>query len=466
MSRASSKVLGMLAIACWATSIAPADAAQAKAAKPTEPPALRALVLTGGHAYDKPTFNTMCRSLHGIECRVAPLPKAGEEFAPSRRGAYDVLVLYDMMQTISDEHAKDLADMLQQGKGLVIVHHALAARQAWDEYYKILGGRYNTKPGVQLAGKPDRRLSSYRHDVWINVLVKDKTHPITAGLCDWRIFDEVYKDYDLADDVHVLLGTNHPQNDSTLAWTNAYGKSRVVYVQLGHGPGAFNDTNYREVLARSIRWVVGPPDDKVATLGFKPEALKPASDDEGADWIRLFDGKSFDGWEIMGNKAGWEILKGGIIRSDGAKGGNWLRYAKTDFGDFILRVQWRVSVDGNSGVFIRAKREGPPWITGHEIQITNAPRDDAHCTGSLYGSVAVKPRPDESPGRWHEFEIRAKGEHIVIASDGVKIIDATNAKHEALRSRPLRGCIGLQDAHAGPGKWIEWRNVRLKRLSK
>ena len=32
------------------------------------------------------------------------------------------------------------------------------------------------------------------------------------------------------------------------------GKSRMVYLQLGHGPEAFNDVNYRKLLAQSIRW--------------------------------------------------------------------------------------------------------------------------------------------------------------------------------------------------------------------
>ena len=431
---------------------------------------LRALVVTGGHGYHKPTFNAMCRSLEGIRCRTVVQPKAGDEFAPDHRDGFDVVVLYDMVQYISERHRRDFVDMLRRGKGLVVLHHALAARQGWDEYGKIVGGRYYTKAGARAAGKKLTKVSTYRHDVHMNVKVADKAHPITADVPDYQIFDEVYKLYDVDESVHVLLTTDHPENAPTLAWTNTYGRSRVVYLQLGHGWGAYNDSNYRELLARSIRWAAPSPDDRLATPGFKPEAGKPTpqalAPDEAKGWVQLFNGKDLDGWEIMGDKAGWEILNGGVIRSDGAKGGNWLRYAKQEFGDFILRVEWRVSKDGNSGVFVRAKREGQPWVTGHEIQISNAPRDDAHCTGSLYGSVAVKPRPDESPGRWHAFEIRCEGEHFVVLSDGVKIIDATYAKHEALRSRPLRGCIGLQDAHAGPGKWIEWRNIRLKPLGK
>ena len=135
-----------------------------------------------------------------------------------------------------------------------------------------------------------------------------------------------------------------------------------------------------------------------------------------------------------------------------------------EFDDLVLRVQWRVSTDGNSGVFVRSKRQGSPWITGHEVQISNALRDDAHCTGSLYGSVAVKPRPDESPNRWHTFEIRCVGKRISVLADGVKVVDADGDKVAALKNKALAGYIGLQDSHAGKGCWIEYRNVRIKEL--
>ncbi len=464
----SRAVLGVLGVSVLSASAA--GAAKAPAAEKQRP--LRALVVTGGHAFDQRSFGAMCRSLEGIACRQVQQPKAGDEFAPDRRDAFDVVVLFDMVQQISEKHKKDMLDMLRRGKGLVILHHAIAARQAWPEYFKIMGGQYYIKPRTPEAAKlpPPPKLSTYRHDVWIHAMVKDKTHPITAGMHDFWIFDEVYKHYDVRDGARVLLGTDHPENEPTLGWAKTYGASRVVYLQLGHGPEAYNDSAYRELVARAIRWTARVPDGQVASPGFKQEpSRKPAAaggaaapDEPG--WVRLFNGKDFDGWEIMGDKAGWEILHGGIIRSDGAKGGNWLRYAKQEFGDFVLRVDWRVSRDGNSGVFVRAKREGQPWIAGHEIQISNAPRDASHCTGSLYGSVAVDPRPDESPGRWHAFEIRCEGEHIVVICDGMKVVDATHAKHSALRTRPLRGFIGLQDAHAGPGKWIEWRNVRVKRL--
>ncbi len=185
-------------------------------------------------------------------------------------------------------------------------------------------------------------------------------------------------------------------------------------------------------------------------------------------FVPLFNGKNLDGWLIMGKKAGW-VVKDGIIHSDGGQGGNWLR-TKRKYKNFILKVEWKVSKGGNSGVFIRSGRDlalspvRQRLVTGYEVQISNARRDDSHCTGSLYGFVAVKPRPDESPDKWHTFEIRCQGNHVTVKSDGLKCIDFDQSTNEATRKKPLKGYIGLQDSHSPKGHYIEYRNVRIKAL--
>jgi hypothetical protein len=179
-------------------------------------------------------------------------------------------------------------------------------------------------------------------------------------------------------------------------------------------------------------------------------------------FVRLFDGCSLDGWVIMGDPAGWSVC-GGVIHSDGGKGGGWIR-TEEQYDDFILRLEWKVSEGGNSGVFLRYPMEGDPWISGHEVQITNESRDTYHCTGSLYGTVAASPRPDESPCRWHTYEIRCEGKHITVIVDGLKCVSVSTDWAPGARHKPLRGYIGLQDSHTGPGGTIDFRNIRIKRL--
>jgi hypothetical protein len=197
-------------------------------------------------------------------------------------------------------------------------------------------------------------------------------------------------------------------------------------------------------------------------------ALRGADTDEG--FVPLFNGKDLAGWVIKGKAEGWAV-KDGILRSEGAKGGDSIRTVK-EYGDFILKVDWKVSPGGNSGVFLRVPDEGAPWQTGYEVQISNEGRDDKHCTGALYGYAAVKPRPDETPDKWHTFEIHCVGPRIKVISDGVTVVDVDQTRLTAPdekgytdpKTKALRGHIGLQDSHSKAGSYIEFRNVRIKEL--
>ncbi|MBI4583363.1 MAG: DUF1080 domain-containing protein [Planctomycetes bacterium] len=179
---------------------------------------------------------------------------------------------------------------------------------------------------------------------------------------------------------------------------------------------------------------------------------------------RLFNGKDLSGWKVVNGEAkAWKV-ENGELRA--AAGGNWLAYQQP-VGDFILRLDWRVSKDGNSGVFFRVPNDAcnDPWVLGFEAQISNAPRDEAHCTGSLYGVVAVNPRPDETHEVWHSYEISAIGKQVRVRIDGVECVASSYENNAEMAKRPLQGFIGLQDYHAGNGGTIEYRNIRLSEVN-
>ncbi len=196
------------------------------------------------------------------------------------------------------------------------------------------------------------------------------------------------------------------------------------------------------------------------------------AEDKDEGFVPLFNGKDLDGWVIKGKAEGWQV-KDGILRSEGAKGGDWIRSEK-EYGDFILKLEWKVSKDGNSGVFLRVPDKGAPWQTGYEVQISNAPRDEKHCTGALYGYAAVKPRPDETADKWHTFALHCVGPRIKVVADGVTIVDVDQTKLTAPdekgytdpKTKSLKGYIGLQDSHAPAGSSIEFRSVRIKELTR
>jgi hypothetical protein len=225
---------------------------------------------------------------------------------------------------------------------------------------------------------------------------------------------------------------------------HTYGKSTVVYLQLGHGPPTYKDANYRRLVAQAIRWSAGQ---------------LPEESEDG--FVSLFNGKDLAGWHKMGKPEAFE-LKDGVIRSESGHEGFWLR-SDRQYCDFILRIEWRVAKNGNAGVFFRSRIDGVPWEPGHEAQITNEHRDDLHCTGSLYDRVPADPRPDESADVWHAYEIQCRGPFIRVFLDQLPVVDVDQRDVPAIKDFPLCGYIGVQDSHNDTG-WIEYRNIRIKEL--
>lgn len=438
--RLSLSVLLTALVLAFGPMVVPAAPAAEKgtAPPPPRPEKIRLLIVTGGHGFERDPFFAMFKSYPDMTFMEVKQPEALKWYAPQKSDEYDVMVWYDLWDEASPADLENLKTLLHKGKPLVAIHHSIANYQDWPEAIKILGGKFFTKPSG------GRGLSTFKEGIQMKIQVADPNHPVTRFMKDYDIHDEGYGEMEFLPGTYILLTTDSPHADKAVAWTHSYGKSPVVYVQGGHDHLAYENPNYRRLVGQAIRFVAGRLPDP-SEKGFEP----------------IFNGKGLDGWIVVGDPAAF-VVKDGILHSDSAKNGQWLRYNR-ELGDFILRVEWRVGKDGNAGVFIRSQTAGNPWETGHEIQISNQLRDDMHCTGSLYGRVAVEPRPDESPGVWHEFEIQCRGPRIKVFADNVPVIDVDQSKVESAKDVPLKGFIGLQDSH-NPTGWIEYRKVMLKEL--
>lgn len=406
-------------------------------APPERPDKIRVLLITGGHAFEQEPFLKVFAA-PDFTVKEVTQPDAQKYFAPDKAGEYDVMVWYDLYQDISEDARKNLVDTLQKGKGLVALHHCVASYQDWPEAKKIIGCRYFLK---DKGGHPD---SKYTHGQKLQVGIANPQHPITRFMKGFEITDETYNEMDMLPGVTPLLTADNPNSEKMVGWTHTYGKSPVATIILGHDHIAYENPGFLRAVQQSVRWAAG---------------RLPDTSDEG--FVELFNGKDLTGWKYMGSEAAWAV-KDGVLHSDAGKGGNWIRTEK-QYGDFILKVEWRVGKEGNAGVFLRSAEKGAPWETGSEVQISNQERDVAHCTGSLYGTAAVEPRPDESADVWHEFYIKCKGPRITVFSDNVPVVDVDAAKLPALAAKPLNGYVGLQDSH-NPTGYIEYRKVAIKEL--
>jgi type 1 glutamine amidotransferase len=213
---------------------------------------IRVLLITGGHDYETNQFLATFRANPDLVVETAVHPEAHAWFKADRASRYDVMVFYDMWAEISDAARSDLVARLQEGKGLVALHHCLASYPKWSEYTRILGGKYLLQK--EAIGGAERPASTYLHDVQVAVRIADPAHPVTRGLRDFVIHDETYGGFYVDPSVKVLLTTDTPTSGPNLAWGHDFGKARVVYIQLGHDHQAYENPNYRQLLRQAIAW--------------------------------------------------------------------------------------------------------------------------------------------------------------------------------------------------------------------
>jgi type 1 glutamine amidotransferase len=213
---------------------------------------LKVLLITGGHGFDENAFFDVFRANPEIALTTAAHGKTNADaYERADLTGQDVVVLYDMPASITGPQEAKFMQIFDKGVGLVVLHHALGSMQDWGDYEKIIGGRYpisNGKGGVVTTDV------GYQHDLEVRVVIVARNHPVTAGVDDFTIHDEIYWGFRVGADVTPLLTTTHPKSGKPLAWCRTQGKSRVVYLQLGHGPEAFANPNYRKLVANAIRW--------------------------------------------------------------------------------------------------------------------------------------------------------------------------------------------------------------------
>tara|TARA_R110002050_G_scaffold177889_1_gene311071 strand:- start:15887 stop:16657 length:771 start_codon:yes stop_codon:yes gene_type:complete len=215
---------------------------------------IRILIVTGGHGFDRPAFFEMFNSMKNIEWVESVQPEAQKMFGEETINDYDILVFYDMYEPIQEEEKIAFLKLLEKGKPILFLHHALVSHQNWPEYRKILGGKYYEERLLQ--EKPNHPYSNYLHDTDVDIKILQKDHPITKGLSDFKVNDEVYGNTEVLPGVVPILGTTHPNSTYTIGWEHKYANSKIVFLQPGHGASIFADDNYRRLLYQAIEYLM------------------------------------------------------------------------------------------------------------------------------------------------------------------------------------------------------------------
>jgi uncharacterized protein len=227
----------------------------APAGEPAQPlkHKIRVLLITGGHPFQKEAFFKLFQDNPDITYQAVVHPQAYAMLTAKAAKQYDVIVTYDYNQKIPEEARRDFVARLKEGKGLVVLHHAIAAYPGWPEYWKIIGAHYYlAKTNINGVAKPR---SAAKEGMDFRVHIADPNHPVTRGLKDYDMHGETYKWFDLAKNCHPLLTTDTPESNKVIAWAKTYKGTRVVYIESGHGPSAYDNPNYQQLLRQAIRWV-------------------------------------------------------------------------------------------------------------------------------------------------------------------------------------------------------------------
>jgi hypothetical protein len=181
-------------------------------------------------------------------------------------------------------------------------------------------------------------------------------------------------------------------------------------------------------------------------------AAEPAA---GADGFQpLFNGKDLTGWKADEQaKQHWTVVDG-IIKYDGKSRDLWTEQA---FTDFVLKVDWRIEGNADSGIYLRgtSKAQANIWTSPLGSGEVYGYRTDAKLPEEIRKAATPKKKADKPIGEWNTFVITLKGEQLTVVLNGEEVISNLQ-----LVGVPKSGPIALQN-HGNP---LEFRNILIKEL--
>lgn len=224
-----------------------------------------------------------------------------------------------------------------------------------------------------------------------------------------------------------------------------------------------------------------------ATDQSSKQAPPPPKAESAEQWIALFDGKSTEGWRAFNGDTlpdGW-IVEEQCLKSLGKGGdiGGDIVYGAQEFENFDLRMEWKISTGGNSGIFYHVQ-EGEQYQAAYqnapEYQVLDdigfpEPLQDWQQLGADYAmySADIERKIVKPAGEWNSSRIVFTPQKVEHWLNGEKIVAFVPWSADWKQRRQAgkwkdfpdygmakKGLIGLQDH----GSFIWYRNIRIKEL--
>jgi type 1 glutamine amidotransferase len=162
-------------------------------------------------------------------------------------GKYDVILLTMFnrsMPTITGQAKENLLEFVKKGKGFYVQHLASASFSEWKEFGKLCGRKWV----MGTSGHGPRSVFGAK--------VVNKEHPITKGMKDFKIFDELYAKLQGDSPIDVLVSADSDWSKKTepLVFTRSYGKGRSVHNAFGHDHKAILHPSMQKLIRRGVEW--------------------------------------------------------------------------------------------------------------------------------------------------------------------------------------------------------------------
>jgi type 1 glutamine amidotransferase len=243
---------------------------------------LKALIVDGQNNHDwkgtTPILKSLLKETGLFAVDVATSPANGQPmdtFKPNF-SEYDVVVSNYTGDDWPKETHDALVDYMSNGGGLVIYHAANNAFPKWKEWNEMTalggwGGR-DEKAGPMVRYRDDKvvldnspgRGGSHGPQHEFQIIIRDRHHPITAGLPEkWmHTKDELYSELRGPAKNMTVLATAYAdpakkkgtgEHEPSL-FTVRYGKGRVFHTALGHGPEQLRCVGFIFTFQRGTQW--------------------------------------------------------------------------------------------------------------------------------------------------------------------------------------------------------------------
>lgn len=264
--------------------------------------------------------------------------------------------------------------------------------------------------------------------------------------------------------------------DANVAGWAAQALENIALPHDNENTGLYGDL-IRKGLERSVDLIIGPESDYDKEKIRKYLSSMPQ--DEG--FIPIFNGRDLTGWQgLVGNpllrlKMSSKELATRQKKADAEKNINWsvkdgmivfngegsnLCTVK-EYGDFEMFIDWKISKDGDSGIYLR----GTP-----QVQIWDTSRVDVGAqvgSGGLYNNRVNRSIPlkvaDNKVGEWNTFHIVFVGDKVTVYLNGELVTDNTVFENYWDASKPIfeKGPVELQ-AH---GTDLQFRDIYIREIS-